>query len=300
MLAIGMDLGGTAVKAVVIDHYGNVQKTMSRPLGQHATSIDEWHWKGVVKSVASDLLEEFGDRVTAMGMSAPGICNEENTAIYSMPGRFYGLEQFIWSDYLDHETWILNDAHSALMAEAQFGAAKGYKHVILLTLGTGVGGGIIIDGKLLQGRNMMAGHLGHISVDADNPELDIFKIPGSIEDHIGNATIEKRTYNRYQATHELEAAYRAGDPIATFVWLSSVRKLSIAMCSLINALSPEVFVLGGGIAQAGDSLMKPLSAFMELHEWRPRGEGVPVLLAQHGEHAGAIGAAAFAIRQSTK
>jgi glucokinase len=72
------------------------------------------------------------------------------------------------------------------------------------------------------------------------------------------------------------------------------------MCSLINALSPEVFVLGGGIAQAGDSLMKPLSAFMELHEWRPRGEGVPVLLAQHGEHAGAIGAAAFAIRQSTK
>ena len=61
MLAIGMDLGGTAVKAVVIDHNGNVQKTMSRPLGQHATSIDEWHWKGVVKSVASDLLEEFGD-----------------------------------------------------------------------------------------------------------------------------------------------------------------------------------------------------------------------------------------------
>jgi glucokinase len=297
MVAIGLDLGGTAVKSVVIDQDGRIRRQMSKPLGQHATVNDEWNWKKVVKDTFDELYGEFGKEVGAVGMSAPGIANAENTAIFSMPGRFYGLERFIWSDYLGHKTQVINDAHSALMAEVQFGAARGYKHVVLLTLGTGIGGGILIDGKLHQGFNQMAGHLGHITVDADNSILDIFNIPGSLEDMMGNATVEQRSYGRYKATHELEEAYRAGDPVASYIWLSSIRKLAIGMCSLINAVSPEVFILGGGISQAGDSLLKPLEGFMALHEWRPNGKGVPVLVAQFGEYAGAAGAAGFALRQ---
>ncbi|RMG30421.1 MAG: ROK family protein, partial [Bacteroidetes bacterium] len=93
-------------------------------------------------------------------------------------------------------------------------------------------------------------------------------------------------------------AYEAGDPFAAYVWLNSLQKLAVGLCSIINAVSPELIILGGGMAKAGDSLFGPLAKFMEIYEWRPGGEATPIRQAQLADYAGAIGAASYALNES--
>jgi glucokinase len=215
-----------------------------------------------------------------------------------MPGRLPGLENFSWSDFSDERIYVLNDAHAALMAEASYGAAKGMKHVVLFTLGTGVGGGILINGQLYQGISQMAGHLGHATVDAESAGVDNINMPGSLEEAIGNLSISQRSMGKFKTTFELVEAFQRGEYYATWLWLSSVRKLAISIASAINILSPEVVIIGGGISLAGDDLIRPLQEFLDLHEWRPGGKKTPVKLAQFSDLAGAIGAAGFARSKS--
>jgi len=234
-------------------------------------------------------------------LAAPGLVNQEGTAILSMPGRLGGLEHFEWSEYLNFPAVkVLNDAHAAITAECTWGAGKGRQHVAMLTLGTGVGGGLFIDGKLYQGFLQRAGHLGHMGIDSDELLLDITNIPGSLEDAIGNATVQRRSYGKYKATDELVAAYNQGEPLATLVWLNSFMKLATALCSICNIFSPELILLGGGISQAGLSLFKPLDTFMALFEWFPTGERTTVRQAAFGSFAGALGAAAHALNADKK
>jgi glucokinase len=119
--------------------------------------------------------------------------------------------------------------------------------------------------------------------------------PGSLEDWIGGATLATRTKNRYADTEALVKASEKGDPDASRIWLAAVKGLAAGIVSLINVLDPEIVILGGGITAAGDSLFAPLASAIEQIEWRPFGPGVAVVPAQLGEHAGAIGAARFAM-----
>lgn len=254
---------------------------------------DDKIWKKAVKDIVQSITEKVGKKVSLVGISAPGLPNAENFAIGFMPGRLKGLENFIWSDFLEVEAFVLNDAVAAMMAEAKFGAAKNKKHVIMLTLGTGVGGGILIDGKPYQGAFQKAGHLGHLSLDSEGTP-DIIGIPGSLEDAIGNCTIEKRTNGKFSNTSDLILAYRNGNKFAAEVWLTSVNKLAVALASLTNILSPEYIILGGGITEAGDDLFKPLEEMMAKYEWRTAGNKTKIVKAQYGDLAGAVGAACFA------
>jgi glucokinase len=210
-----------------------------------------------------------------------------------MPGRLQGLENFDWSDFLNHKTWVLNDAVAALMAEATLGCARSKKNVVMITLGTGVGGALLIDGKPYHGNFQKAGHIGHISLNCEE-STDITGMPGSLEDAIGNCTIQKRSLGKFKDTYSLLDAYRKGDHLARWVWLTSVRKLSIAIASVTNMLSPECVVLGGGIMEAGNDLIEPLESFLSLYEWRAGGNKVTIMKAQFNDMAGAIGAACFA------
>ena len=264
----------------------------------HPTHDDESginNWKKAIFDTLQELRIKSGDTpIAAIGLSAPGLPNDKNSCIAYMPGRLQGLEFFDWSKYFGQTTHVLNDAHAATMAELQFGALKGIKSAILLTLGTGVGGGLVINGQIYQGLFQKAGHVGHISLD-NQGERDIMNLPGSLEDAIGNSTIEKRSFGRYKTTYELIEAYHVHDPFASWLWLDSVRKLAIGIASLVNTLSPEIVVLGGGIAQAEEGLYNALAEFMELYEWRPGGHATPIVQAQFGDMAGAIGAASFAL-----
>ncbi len=289
--AIGIDLGCTNIKAVLIDDTGNVLHESREETHEQ----DDHHWKNAVVKIIQDLKWRANDNIEAIGLCAPGLANAANNCIECMPGRLPGLENFNRSHASGEDVFVLNDAHAALTAEASFGAGKGMKHIIFITLGSGVGGGILIDGQLYQGKSQMAGHFGHTTVDSGTYSRDVTNMPGSIEEAIGNITVAARSYGKYETTFKLLEAYKRGDTFATWLWLDSIRKLAISISSSINIISPDAVIIGGGIVQAGESLMKPLEEFIALYEWRPGGKKTPLMQAHFSDMAGAIGAAASAL-----
>ncbi|MBO0949154.1 ROK family protein [Fibrella forsythiae] len=295
--AIGIDLGGTRIKGVLINpDTGEVEYRLVTNTGDGSTGAN---WQLAVAQTVQTLTRQATEPVAGIGLSAPGLPTPDNRAIACMPGRLQGLEGFDWSAFLVKPVRVLNDAHAALMAEARFGALAGIRHGLMLTLGTGVGGGLLLNGQLYQGFYQMAGHLGHITVNADSSQPDITNVPGSLEDAIGNVTVGKRSFGRYHTTHELVAGYQQGEPLATQVWLTSVRHLAVSIASLANAFSPEVVVLGGGIMQADKALLTPLETFMDVFEWRPAGKKTTLRKAHFDDWSGAIGAAAFLTHEQT-
>jgi glucokinase len=254
-------------------------------------------WAKRIRALVGELNTEHGIPSAGIGISAPGLAARDGRSIAVMPGRLLGLEGLDWTTFLDAPKPVpaLNDAHAALIGEAWLGAARGFRNVILLTLGTGVGGAIIADGKLLRGAFGKAGHLGHLCLDTRGPP-DVCGMPGSLEVAIGNCTIARRTGGRFQTTHDLVAASSAGDALARDIWLGSVRALACAIGSFANILDPEAVIIGGGIARSGAALFEPLQRFLDEVEWRPGGGRVKLLPAALGELAGAYGAAFNALR----
>jgi len=288
--AVGIDLGGTRIKGTLVD------LAAGRTLHQCVADTHDGrpqHWKQQVVDMVDQLRALSDIPVKGVGIAAPGIASPDGRTIAHMPGRMEGLEGVDWHALLGCPVSVLNDAHAALVAEARYGSVRGYDHALMLTLGTGVGGGLWLDGKLYRGHINRAGHVGHISIHADSPVLGITDIPGSLESAIGDATVAARTCNRYRNTEELVTAYRGGEPVATLAWLNSVRQLAVGISSLINAFSPEIVVLAGGIVKADDALFGPLKRFMEQVEWQPFGGAVPIQKAHFEDWAGAMGAAAY-------
>jgi glucokinase len=291
--AIGIDLGGTRIKGVATDAKGNILHKLYIPTNDGEDAI----WKNAVAETVNELLKKINSSNSVVGISAPGLPDDDNTSIAYMPGRMQGLENFLWREFLQQPTYVLNDAVAALLAEATSGAAKNKKNVVMLTLGTGVGGAILIDGKPYQGSFNKAGHFGHMVID-DEGDCDVTGMPGSLEECIGNCTIEKRSEGKYVSTQDMLTAYNNGDAFAKEIWLRSVKQLAIGLASITNILSPEMIVLGGGIAECGKTLFDPLSEYMAEYEWRAGGNKVEIVKAVYSDLAGAVGAASFAIRKS--
>lgn len=291
MLLLGLDLGGSSVKGVAVTSEGQLLGSLQVDFHPDLPG----HWAESVRTVAARLAEQHGPP-QRIGASAPGLAERDGRSIAVMPGRLAGLEGMDWTRFLgaDSPVPVLNDAHAALLGEAWRGAARGLRNVILLTLGTGVGGAILAEGRLLRGAFGKAGHLGHLCLDV-NAAPDLCGMPGSLELAIGNCTVRERSGGRFATTHALVAAHLAGDADATAVWLRSVRALACAIASFANILDPEAVILGGGIARAGSALLDPLQGFLNEVEWRPGGGQIRLLPATLGELAGAYGAAAHTL-----
>lgn len=287
--AIGCDIGVTHVKVVTVSPGGEV---LSRR--QIDTLADRPDWPGRVRDVIAATEQAHGPAAW-VGMAAPGLAAPHGRCISWMKGRLGEVEGLDWGEFLGRPARVLNDAQAALLGEVWQGAAKGSQNVMLLTLGTGVGGALMVDGRLLKGHIGRAGHLGHVSLDLDGPP-DIVNTPGSLEDAIGNCTLSARSGGRFETTHDLYAAHQRGDAFATELWTRSIRALAAGVASLVNVADPEVVIIGGGIARAGAALFDPLNALLDQFEWRPHGQRVRVVPAALGEHAGALGAAWNAIR----
>jgi glucokinase len=355
--ALGIDLGGSSVKAAAVTPDGKLLAQTNVPFDVN----ERFDWARRIQQIVSELdaatqaslspqreegLRVRGDdgkdlkakptttdlttphpvegrgslQASAIGISAPGLAARDGRSIARMPGRLHGLEGLDWSHFLNAERGtgnaepehsdtysafraarsafvpVLNDAHAALLGEAWLGAARGFKNVFMLTLGTGVGGAAIVDGRLLKGALGRAGHLGHVSLDLDGPR-DVCGMPGSLEALVGNYSIEERTAGRFKTTHDLVSAHARGDAFATEVWLKSVRALGYAISSLVNVLDPEAVIIGGGIARSGAALFEPLERFMRDTEWNV-GAPVKILPAELGELAGAYGAAWNALKET--
>lgn len=287
---IGIDLGGTRIKGVAIDAEGNILHQTYTPTNDGEGEV----WKAAVAKTVNELKQKLDLDKVSVGISAPGLPNNENTTIAFMPGRLEGLENFVWKDYLQSPAYVLNDGVAALVAEAKTGAAKNSINAIMITLGTGVGGALLINKQPYQGSFNKAGHIGHMVIDS-NGDADVTNMPGSLEECIGNCTIEKRSKGKFTSTHELLDAYKKGDELAKQVWLTSVKKLAIGLASASNFISPDTIVVGGGIAEANDDLFIPLNKWFDEFEWQPGGSRPKIIKAMHGDMAGAMGAACFAL-----
>lgn len=285
---IGIDLGGSSVKAVAVTPKG---ETLSKQ-NVDFDAAEKRQWAECVAEIIRDIETEQGKAAQGVGLSAPGLAASDERSIACMPGRLHGLVGLNWTNFLQRErpVPVLNDGHAAVLGEATLLNGRAAENLFMLTLGTGVGGGAIVNGQLLRGHIGRAGHLGHISLDPSG-EPDICGTPGSLEDAIGNCTIEKRTDGRFQTTHDLIAAHLTGDGFATEVWLKSVKALAAGVAGLINVLDPETVIIGGGIARAGDAIFKPLREHLDQMEWRPTNAKVRIEPAKLGELAGAHGAA---------
>jgi glucokinase len=286
--AIGIDLGGSSVKAVAISSTGEILQRENKDFDANQP-LD---WAETIKEIFFGIQQKQGREATCFGLAAPGLASRDNSAIAHMPGRLHGLEGLNWEKYLAtrQKVPVLNDAHAALLGERWRGAAQGLTNVIMLTLGTGVGGAAIIDGRLLQGAIGRAGHLGHNCLEMNAPQ-DVTGIPGSIEYFIGNWNIQERTCGQFGNTHALINAFSLGDITAREIWMKSIRALACTISTYVNVLDPEAVIIGGGIARAGKVLFEPLESELRPIEWQPGGHKVKIIPAQLGEFAGAIGSA---------
>lgn len=293
--AAGIDVGGTRIKAVAASADGTILRRVTHATADGAATPTDW--TRLAREALDSFSRELGRPPSAAGVCAPGLAARDGRSIAHLPGKLAGLAGIDWTNSLERAETVpvLNDAHAALLGEVWAGAARGRSDVVMLTLGTGVGGAVLAGGRLLRGAIGRAGHIGHMSL-AQQGTPSITGMPGALETLVGECTLAPRSGGRFTSTADLVAAHRAGDAHATRVWLESVRALAFGLGSCINLFDPEVIVIGGGIACAGDDLFMPLTAELARVEWRPGGHAVPVVPAVLGEWAGALGAAAQALR----
>jgi glucokinase len=293
--AIGLDLGGTNIKGLAITASGRVLAEKLASTG----STGPRSWVKNVDKVLSQLRSAANGSAAVIGLAAPGLAAFDHRSIAFMPERLPGLESLDWQKHFRQRTAVpvLNDAHAALLGEVWRGAARHCRNVVLLTLGTGVGGAAVVDGHLLRGNIGRAGHFGHLSLNPGG-HPDITGTPGSLEDAIGDSTLGRRSGGRFSSTKALVSAARKNDKEAAKIWLASVLALAAGITSLINALDPEVVILSGGITQAGPALFRPLSKLLDQFEWRPGGSRTRIVRGKLGDRAGAFGAAWQAIQSN--
>ncbi len=293
--AAGIDVGGTRIKAVAASADGTILRRVTHATADGAATPTDW--TRLAREALDSFSRELGRPPSAAGVCAPGLAARDGRSIAHLPGKLAGLAGIDWTNSLERAETVpvLNDAHAALLGEAWAGAARGRTDVVMLTLGTGVGGAVLAGGRLLRGAIGRAGHIGHMSLSQEGMP-SITGMPGALETLVGECTLAARSGERFTSTADLVAAHRKGDAHATRVWLESVRALAFGLGSCINLFDPEVIVIGGGIARAGEDLFTPLAADLARIEWRPGGHAVRVVPAVLGEWAGALGAAAQALR----
>lgn len=297
-LGIGIDLGGTRIKGAAFElSNGDLIFEETAPTRDGEVVEGFPAFVEEIRGLVSGFEARDSRRSAVIGLSSPGLADATASRIVAMPGRLEGLEGLDWPETLGRPVAVINDAHAALMGEIWQGAAAGVKDVILLTLGTGVGGAIVTGGRLLRGHFGKAGHLGHSSLDLEG-KPDICGMPGTLEDMIGNHNVSERTGGRYGSTAELVKAVRSGEEVAKEVWGRSLRALGVSVASLVNILDPELILIGGGISEAWGQIEVPLKDWMDEFEWRPGGGQVEIRRARLGPMAGAYGAAYFAMQRS--
>jgi glucokinase len=294
-----VDLGGTKILSLVLDRAGNVRGRDLRPT-EAAAGPD------VVLGRVRDSLREAlraagtGARLRAAGIAAPGPIDFERGVVVEAPNLpgWQNVEAAArLGSMLDCPTVLENDANAAAWGEFTAGAGRGARHMIYLTISTGIGGGLVLDGKLYRGANGAAGELGHIPLVADGPPCGCGS-HGCLEQLASGPAITRRALDMIAAgaaplladlagesefTAELvhEAAER-GDTGALAVIAEAGRHLGSGLVMMVNAFNPDVIVIGGGTAKIGGSLLDPALAELRTRAMRLPREHVRVLPAALG------------------
>jgi glucokinase len=204
-----------------------------------------------------------------------------------------------------------NDATAAAAAEHRYGAGAGARNMVYLTISTGVGGGVVADGRLYRGAGNGA-ELGHVTVDWHGRACRGCGRPGCLEAYVSGTSIAERAREALAAgggssslaalaaptAADVAAAARAGDRLAQAVWDETVAALACGLTSIVNVFEPEIVVLGGGVSRAGEQLLAPVREWVREHAMEPAGRSVEIVAAALGDQVGVVGAAAIVYEQA--
>ena len=309
---IGVDLGGTNLKTGLLSMDGNILKKVVTDTGGGKDIVLEQ----IVNSIKNIIGNSGKDKseITGIGIGTPGLVDSEKGIIRGLT-NIEGFENVRMKEYvesaLDIPTFIDNDVNVMAYGELKCGAGKDAMNIVCLTLGTGVGGGIIIDGRIYRGSSLSAGEIGHIPVNVDGPKC-ICGGRACLESYIGRDRIIKRTIEKLTQRKEsiipklveedlkkitpkiiCEAA-EAGDMLAIEIWRETAQYLATALTGIINVLNPELIVIGGGIANTGKYLFDPLRETIKKRVFQFLAKKTRIVCAQLGEEAGIIGSAMLA------
>ncbi len=310
MYRIGIDLGGTNIVAgVVDDSYRIIGSSRCKTLlPRPAKDIIEDMAKVAIEAAANANIS-FDD-ISYVGVGCPGTCNNDNGIVeYSNNLDFVNVPiRDILYDTIKKPIYIENDANAAALGETLAGAAKGAQSSVCITLGTGVGGGIIIDGKIYSGFNFSGGELGHIVIMLNGEPCTCGR-NGCWESYASATALIRQTKTAMQADKNsimwkiaktLENvdgrtsfdAMRQGDKSGRQVVNNYINYLASGLINVINIFQPEVLCLGGGICKEGDTLIKPLEKLIEKERYsRYSACQTRLFIAELGNDAGIIGAA---------
>jgi glucokinase len=316
-LVIGIDLGGTNVVAVLVDTSGKVKSYVHFP-NESAKGPEH-----VIRNIADNvkaLVKKSGlamKDIWRAGIGSPGPLDSKKGIIMgavNLPGWTRVLLKASLEKQLGVGVGVDNDANCAAYGEQWVGAAKGASNVVGITLGTGVGGGIIIDNKLVRGANYNAAEIGHTSLNPDG-RLCKCGAKGCLEQYASASAIAEsaREAIRKGASSMMtefvkgdiskitsKTVYEAmvqNDKTAVVVWDEFIKYLAAGVANQINGLNPEVVVIAGGVINAGDRLFKPLKEAVRKQTFALTFSAAKIVPAKLGELAGAIGAAGVVINE---
>lgn len=303
---IGVDLGGTNIVSAVVDEKG---KVLGRDKRKTMASLGA---SGVLSRIADSVLAASGDSGIpwsshlGVGVGSPGPLDSKRGVILYTPNLNWRNVPIvsILRKKLGKKVFLDNDANLAALGESWIGAGKGEPVVLCVTLGTGVGGGLIVDGRIYQGASGVSNHIGHIVVHHDGPKAP-YGNSGILEQYVSATGIVRLATEagiRPPKGEPLEAytfqkMAEAGNKRVLKVYEEAGRILGLGLTSAIHLLNPSVIIFSGGVAGAGDLLWKPMKKELRQRCFRSHLRGLKFRMAKLGDNMGAVGAAKLAWQQ---
>ncbi len=311
---LAIDLGGTKIAAAIVSGDGKITAREYWPtLAQEGPQAVI----GRIISAIEHLLHQSGmelPQLHGISLAAAGALDIHRgivTLSPNLPGWHDVPLRDIIREKFRTPTFLVHDATAAALGEYHFGAGRGTKNLIYVTVSTGIGGGIIINGKLYQGATGSAGEVGHMTIDVDGPKCNCGNY-GCLEMFASGTAVAREAVRRIRLGEQsslsglakgkleditaemVDQAARNGDSLAADILLQAARYLGIGMASLVNILNPEMIILGGGMSRMGDRLLGPVRQVINERAYPVSAQAVRLVTAQLGGDAEVVGAAVFA------
>jgi glucokinase len=302
--AIGVDFGGTSVKPGVVKGGVILEK------GNVIPTIQDGNVDALIGSIVAEInrLKSNNEDITAVGFGLPGIINPAVGMVVNLT-NVKGWRDIPLREIVTQKTGLVtnleNDAKAMAYAEWRFGAGGTLPNVVCITLGTGIGGGLILNGRLYRGARMVAGEIGQTSIDYQGKDF-VYGNKGALEAYVGIWHIAERAKEIYSSAgktlsdedalpHKLSAAADAGDRLALQLWSDIGLKLGVGISNVVWLLNPHRIVIGGGVAKAGDRLIQKIHSTIRERTEKTFWENLEIVPATLGNDAGIIGAATLAL-----
>lgn len=296
---IGIDLGGTNLKIALLDLKYKIRK--KEGLSTKRFIMKKSLIQALIDSINKIIKDNDLNRsnILGIGLGLPGPVDIKQGIVHFLP-NIPGWKEVNLKSTLEKKlrlpVFLDNDVNLMTLAEFRLTAVRRFKNIVCLTLGTGVGGGIIINGKLYRGANNASGEIGHIPVNEKGPRCKCGGI-ACLEAYIGNNRIIREARELFRqniSLEELSKLAKKQNKKALRLWSQVGRRLGIALAGIVNLLNPEVIIIGGGVAQAGKVLFDEVKGTIAKRAMSVQAKQVKVFKAVLGNDAGLLGAAILA------